>query len=97
MARGYDPKTLPSLIPRCSPSPPTDTASTPAFLKWTDAVARGVRYLIAAGEFDAAHELVAHDGKPMSPGQSEDVERAVAWLRYVYKVKENKEARELDG
>lgn len=55
---------------------------TPAFLKKTDAVRRGCRYLCAAGEFDAKYELRTVDGPVATGASNDDIRAAVAWLRY---------------
>ena len=57
----------------------------PAFRKWTPAVERGIRYALAALDFDAAHRLdaLAADGATSIPGLvvPDDMRAAAQWLR----------------
>lgn len=59
----------------------------PAFRKWTPSVARGIRYAIAALEFDARHGTV-EPGLPEA--EAEHLRNAATWLRDQFRKHEGK-------
>lgn len=59
----------------------------PAFRKWTPAVDRGAKYLLAVAEFDATHGAITlSDGTPVETTiDAKDIAAAGEWLRYQIK------------
>lgn len=65
-------------------SPIIVTKAEPAYRKWTPAVERGVKYLLAVAEFDAKNgPITLSDGTPADPAiKNEDIAAAGDWLRH---------------
>lgn len=92
MGMAYEKSASPlELKPAANPANPTASPSlkdAASYVKFTADVQAGVRYLIAAGDFDGSHELVTKDGRVFGLDVTNaQINAAVRWLRYVMKHK----------